>query len=63
MVEENQPQRDPAEQIEPEIASGGDHRSMHRGNLACWGGLRNLYGAIAALAQAEDETAKSSFVG
>ena len=34
MVEKNQPQRDPAEQIEPEIASGGDHRSMHRGNLA-----------------------------
>src|SRR5262249_51615979 len=29
MVEEDQPYRDPAEQIEPQIASGGDHRGMH----------------------------------
>src|SRR6266852_4409991 len=35
MIEENQPERDPAEQIKPKIASGGDHRGMHRSDLSC----------------------------
>jgi hypothetical protein len=38
MVEENQPQRDPAEQIEPQIASGGgDHGGMHSRELSTGG--------------------------
>ena len=34
MVEEDQPQRQAAEQIEPQIASGGDHGGMHSGDLS-----------------------------
>ena len=34
MVEEDQPEREPAEQIEPQIASGGDHGGMHLGDLS-----------------------------
>src|SRR5262249_28702094 len=31
MVEEDQPERDPAKQVEPQIAAGGDHRGVYFG--------------------------------
>ena len=34
VVEEDQPERDPAEQIEPQVASSGDHRGMHSSDLS-----------------------------
>jgi hypothetical protein len=34
VVEEDQPERDAAEQIEPQIASSGDHGGMHSGDLS-----------------------------
>src|SRR6185312_2810220 len=34
VVEEDQPERDPTEQVEPQVASSGDHRGMHSGDLS-----------------------------
>jgi hypothetical protein len=34
MIEKDQPQRDPAEQVEPQIAAGGDHGGMHTRDIS-----------------------------
>ena len=40
MVEEDQPQREAAEQIEPQVASGADHGGVHSGDLFVGDGRR-----------------------
>jgi hypothetical protein len=49
MVEEDQPERDPAEQIEPQVASSADHRGVHSGDLSVGDGcLQTLVNLPAA---------------